>query len=153
MIYITFNVKPFPCMSVNDKTLTHDILFKVLAVACPTFWFLILAPTAMPMIEAATLTAGFRNLFQAFSVPLNFFLSFLNPLPFKSICSLVKLFRFLHLHLLFGHISCNFKISSFEFKSHQAWFDMVEQCPCLHFPFFHKISCHFVSENLFRQQI
>ena len=65
MNYITFNRKPLPCMSVSDNILPPEILLSILVVACPTLGFLVLALTAIPINGAATLTAGFRNLFQA----------------------------------------------------------------------------------------
>ena len=52
-------------MSVRLRILPSDIDFKILAVAFPTFGFLVLALTANPMNGAATLTAGFTNLVQA----------------------------------------------------------------------------------------
>ena len=65
MNYITFNLNPLPCISVSDKILPPLIDFKILVVAAPTFGFLVLALTAIPINGAATLTARFRNLFQA----------------------------------------------------------------------------------------
>ena len=72
--YITFNLNPFPLMSVKLNTFPPEIDFSILVVAAATFGFLVLAPTAIPMKGAATLTAGFTNLFQAVCVPLNIFL-------------------------------------------------------------------------------
>ena len=63
-------------MSVNDKTLPPDILFKILPVAAPILAFLVFAPTAAPITGAAKFSAGLRKLFHAFSVPLNIFLNF-----------------------------------------------------------------------------
>ena len=60
-------------MSVSDKILPPEIDFNILVVACPTFGFLVLALTAVPINGTATLTAGFRNLFQAVCVPLKIF--------------------------------------------------------------------------------
>ena len=77
-IYITFNLSPLPCISVSDKILPPEIDFNILIAAYPTFGFLVLALTAIPINEAATLTAGFKNLFHAVCVPLKKFLS----LPF-----------------------------------------------------------------------
>ena len=66
MIYITRNLKPAPeCMSVRPNIFPPEIDFKILVVAAPTFGFFVLALTAIPINEAATLTAGLRNLFQA----------------------------------------------------------------------------------------
>ena len=76
MIYITFNLNPCPCISVRPNILPPDILFRRLVVACPTSRFLVLALTAMPIKGAATLTVGFKNLFQALCLPLNIFCSF-----------------------------------------------------------------------------
>ena len=73
MIYITFNLKPRPCISVRLRILPPLKLFNILVVAAATFGFLVLAPTAIPINGAATLTAGFRNLIQAICVPLKFF--------------------------------------------------------------------------------
>ena len=63
-------------MSVNDNTLPPDILFKILPVVAPILAFFVFAPTAAPITGAAKFSAGFKNLFQAFSLPLNIFLSF-----------------------------------------------------------------------------
>ena len=60
MIYITFDRKHCPCMSVKTKILPPDILFHILVFACPIFGFLVLAHTAIPVNGAATLTACFR---------------------------------------------------------------------------------------------
>ena len=73
MIYITFTLNPLPCKSVRDRIYPADILFKILVVDCPTFGFLALALTAIPINGAVALTAGFRNFFQAVCVLLNFF--------------------------------------------------------------------------------
>ena len=73
MIYMTFNLKPRPYMSVRLNILPPEIDFKILVVACPTFGFFVLALTAIPINGAATLTTGFKKLFQAACVPLNFF--------------------------------------------------------------------------------
>ena len=58
MIHITSNLKPFPCMSVSDKILPPDFGFKVLAVACPIFEFLVSAPAAIPIYGLAIFNAG-----------------------------------------------------------------------------------------------
>ena len=63
MNYITFNLKPLPCISVSDKILPPEIDFKVFEVASPTFGFLVLALTAIPINGAVALIAGLRNLF------------------------------------------------------------------------------------------
>ena len=82
MNYITFDLKPCPCMSVKLKILPPDKLFRIFVVAYPTLGFLVLAETAIPINGAATLTAGFRNLFHAAWLPLNvFFIVFLKPAP------------------------------------------------------------------------
>ena len=95
--------------------------------------FLVLAPTATPINGAATLTAGFKNFFQAVWVPLKIFYNlFLNPAPSNRNCLGVKLIRFCHLHLGFEQISCNLKVYLFAFKSHHAEFDIGEQCIFLH---------------------
>ena len=60
-------------MSVNDNILPPECDFNKLVVACPTFGFLALALTAIPINGAATLTEGFKHLFQAVCVPLNNF--------------------------------------------------------------------------------
>ena len=71
-------------MSVKLKILPPEIDFNVFVVACATFGFLVFAPTAIPINGAATLTAGFMNLFHVVWDPLNIlFLVFLNPLLFK----------------------------------------------------------------------
>ena len=77
MNYITFNLKPLQCMSVKLNILPQDVLFNILVVACPTLGFLVSALTAMPINGAATLTADFKNLFQAVCVPLKDFCSLL----------------------------------------------------------------------------
>ena len=64
MIYITRNLRPAPeCMSVKLKILPPEIDFKISVVACPTFGLFVFAETAIPINGAATLTAGFKNLF------------------------------------------------------------------------------------------
>ena len=73
MNYITFNLKPLQCTSVKLNILPQELLFNILDVACPTLGFLVLALTAMPKNGAATLTADFKNLFQAVCVPVEFF--------------------------------------------------------------------------------
>ena len=73
MNYITFNLKPLQCTLVKLNILPQDVLFNILVVACPTLGFLVLALTAMPINGAATLTADFKNLFQAVCVPVEFF--------------------------------------------------------------------------------
>ena len=73
MIYITFNINPLSCISVRLKILPPEIDFNLLIVACRNFGFFVLALTAIPITGAATLTAGFKNLFQAVCVPLNIF--------------------------------------------------------------------------------
>ena len=66
--------------------LRPEIDFKKLLVACPTFGFLVLALTAIPINGAATLTAGLRNLLQAVLCPLKDFLKFIsNRTTFKHI--------------------------------------------------------------------
>ena len=62
-------------MSVKLNILPPEIDFKILVVACPTFGFLVLAETAIPIKGAVALRAGFRNLFHAVCVPLNIFCS------------------------------------------------------------------------------
>ena len=73
MNYKTFNLKPLQCTSVKLNILPQDVFFNILVVACPTLGFLVLALTAMPINGAATLTADFKNLFQAVCVPVEFF--------------------------------------------------------------------------------
>ena len=77
MNYITFNLKPLPCMSFKLNILQQDILFNILVVASPTLGFLVLALRAMPINGAATLTADFKSLFQAVCVPVKVFCSLL----------------------------------------------------------------------------
>ena len=60
-------------MSVSDKIIPPEIDFIKLVVACLAFGFLVLALTAITINGAATLTAGFKNLFQAVCVPLKIF--------------------------------------------------------------------------------
>ena len=64
-------------MSVRPNISPPEIDFKLLVGACVTFGFLVLALTANPIKDAATLTAGFRKLFQAVCVPLKLFCSYL----------------------------------------------------------------------------
>ena len=66
MNYITFNLNPFPCMSVTYKNLPTEIVFKILVVACPTFGFVVLALTAIPINGTVALIAGFKNLSKQF---------------------------------------------------------------------------------------
>ena len=82
MNYITLNLNPLPCMSVKLKILPPDILLRILVVACPTFGFLVLAVTAIPINGAVALIEGLRNLFQAVCVPLKIdFYLYLKPAP------------------------------------------------------------------------
>ena len=64
MIYITFNLNAFYCISVWLKTLPPDILFKISVLACASSGFLVLTPTAIPINGLAIFRAGFKNLFQ-----------------------------------------------------------------------------------------
>ena len=64
-------------MSVKPKILPPDILFEILVVACPTFGFLVLALTAVPMKGAVALVSSLTSLFQALCVPLKINLSLL----------------------------------------------------------------------------
>ena len=73
MIYLTFNLNPLPCMSVRLIISPPEMEFNILVVAAATFGFFVLAPTAIPINGAATLTAGFRNFFQAVWDPLKLF--------------------------------------------------------------------------------
>ena len=57
-------------MSVELKILPPEIDFNILVVTCPTLGFFVFAETAIPTNGTATLTAGFKNLFQAVCVPL-----------------------------------------------------------------------------------
>ena len=57
-------------MSVKLKIFPPENDFKILVVAAATFGFFVLAPTAIPINGAATLTAGFKNLSHAVFVPL-----------------------------------------------------------------------------------
>ena len=77
MIYITFNSKPFPCISVELNTLPPDILFKISLVALPIGVFFDLAETAIPIFGLAIIRAEIKNLFQALCVPLKNFCSLL----------------------------------------------------------------------------
>ena len=72
--YITRNLRPAPqCISVKLKILPPEKGFRILVVACPTFGFLVLALTAIPINGAVALIAGFKNLFQAVCVSLKIF--------------------------------------------------------------------------------
>ena len=64
-------------MSVKLNFLPREIDLNLLVVACPTLGFFVFAETAIPINGAPTLTAGFKNLFQAVSVPLKKFCSLL----------------------------------------------------------------------------
>ena len=61
----TLKRSPLPRMSVKLKILPPDIDFNLSVVACPFLGFLVLALTAIPINGAASLTAGFKNIFQA----------------------------------------------------------------------------------------
>ena len=61
----------------SDEILPPEVFFKLCLVACPTFGFFVFAETAMPVNGAATLTAGFKKLFQAICVSLKFCCSLL----------------------------------------------------------------------------
>ena len=61
-------------MSVSDKLLPPDILFKIVVVSCPTLRFFVLV---IPIKGAVAVIAGFRNLFQAVCVPLKIICSLL----------------------------------------------------------------------------
>ena len=74
--YITFNLNPLPCISVSDKILPPDILFKIFVVACPTFGFLVFAETAMPINGAVALIAGFKNFVPSCLCSLKYFIKF-----------------------------------------------------------------------------
>ena len=68
-------------MSVNDKILPPEILFKILPVAAPILGFFVLAPTAAPIYRCSKIYCWFKNYSMLFSVPLNIFLSFVFILP------------------------------------------------------------------------
>ena len=68
-----------------------------------------------------------------------FFIVLLNPVPSNWNYLRVHFTCFWQLHLLLGHMSCNFKKTLSSFKSHQAAFPMLLRCLCLQFPFFSKI--------------
>ena len=65
-----FYLSPLPRRSVSDKIVPPEIDFKKFVVVAATFGFLILAPKAIPIKGAATLTTGLRNLFPVVCVPL-----------------------------------------------------------------------------------
>ena len=75
MIYITFNLNPLPRISVRFRILPPLKIFLILVVACPTFGFFVLAPTAKTINGAVALIAGLRKLFQTGCVPLKIFCS------------------------------------------------------------------------------
>ena len=47
-----------PCMIIKLNIFPHDILFETFVVVLATSGFLVLAPTAIPINGAATMTAG-----------------------------------------------------------------------------------------------
>ena len=80
MIYITCNRNPLPYMLVFEKKFPPDIDFEMFVIVSHTLAFLVLAPTAIPRNKAATLTAGFKKLFQVVWAPLKIFCNlFLEP--------------------------------------------------------------------------
>ena len=64
-------------MSVKLNILPPKLDFSILVVAAATLGFLVLAPTVIPINGAATLTTGFKKLFQAVWVPPETFCSLL----------------------------------------------------------------------------
>ena len=58
MIYITFNLKTRPCMSVKLKVLPPVNDFKILVVAAPICLFLLFAPTAIPITGVSVFFVG-----------------------------------------------------------------------------------------------
>ena len=71
-------------MSVSDKIVPADILFKILVVACPTFGFIVSALTAILMNGAVALIAGSRIFFHAVFVPPNNFYGFFIEPPWST---------------------------------------------------------------------
>ena len=67
--YITFNLNPFPLMSVKLNILPPLIFFKILVVAAAIFGFLVLAPTAIPINGAVALIAGLECCSKQFVYP------------------------------------------------------------------------------------
>ena len=84
MIHKTRKRKPFLCTFVSDNIFPPLIDLKMLVLAYPTVRFLLLAATAIRMSGAATITAGFKNLFQVVCFPSESFgNSYLNPAPYN----------------------------------------------------------------------
>ena len=67
---MTFNLSPWPCISIKLKILPPEIDFNILVFACPTFGSLVFAETAIPINGAVALIAVFRILIEAVCVPL-----------------------------------------------------------------------------------
>ena len=81
------------------------------------------------------LTAGFKNIFHAFSVPLNsFFILLLTPLFSEEYCFGVNGICFRPLYLVFGNESCSFRIVPLLLKSHHAESNTELQCQARHYP-------------------
>ena len=66
LIYVTLNLNPFPCLSDSFWILLPAIYFKILAVACPIFGFLLFAPTAILITGTGVFTSNLRKESHAF---------------------------------------------------------------------------------------
>ena len=80
---MTRNIRPAPkCIAVSEKILPPDILFKLFVLAWATCGCFVLAPSAIAVSDATTLSAGIKSFFQVDWDPLKIFLKvFLNPPP------------------------------------------------------------------------
>ena len=73
MSYITFNLKPRPCISVKLKILPPVNDFKILFVIWADWGLFVFAATAAEINGVAIFNHGWIKLSQAFFVPLKFF--------------------------------------------------------------------------------
>ena len=83
----------------------------------------------------------FNEAVPSFFCPSEFFLKlrFYRP-TFKHILMRRKSYNFLAIRLWLGHLSCSSNILSLQFESHDAEFDIAEQCLFLHLPLLIKSS-------------
>ena len=126
-------------MPVKLKIFPPDKLYKLFVVAWANWGSLVLALMAIPTAGAIVFTAGVRDLSQTVWFPLKIVAPlFRNPVLSNWKCLGVTVTCFWQLHSMFGHLSWSFKVILLQFKSHHAAFDIVLQCPCLHFPLFPK---------------
>ena len=117
-----FNLKPFSCVSGNDKNSHPLIGLKNILVAWTTLGFFDLAPITIPINGAATITAGLRNLSQVFRFPLRYFFNLLyNTIAFEAILFLIEFMLFLAINFIFRKHVMHFKNIFFAFQIKPSW--------------------------------